>query len=67
MSTMFNETPRLTELNISSFKFSKFTSYTSIFDLTNNSINVIFKDDSSKTFIQNALGDGVGTITIATA
>ena len=62
---MFSSCLGLKNLDIRNFDFSLVTSYSRMFDSTPSVINIIVKNSDAESFIRNVLGDGKGTITIA--
>ena len=56
----------ITELDFRNADFSNVTNSTNMFQGAPSTITVIVKDEEAKTFIQNKLGEGRGTIIIYT-
>ena len=64
MSDMFYDCSRLTSLDFRKATFDKVTSYTEMFNNTLSTINIITKDATTKSWLEDKLG-GNGTVTIA--
>ena len=64
MNGMFYRCGRLTNLDFRKATFDKVISYTDMFYNTPSTINIITKDASTKSWLENKLG-GKGTVTIA--
>ena len=61
---MFSYCERLTSLDFRNATFDKVTSYTNMFNKTSSTINIITKDATTKSWLEDKLG-GKGTVTIA--
>lgn len=64
MREMFSSCSRLTGLDFRKATFDKVTSYTNMFGSTPTTINIITKDATTKSWLEDKLG-GKGTVTIA--
>ena len=64
MNDMFNYCSKLTSLDFRKATFDKVTSYSSMFNSTPYTINIITKDETTKSWLEDKLG-GKGTVTIA--
>ena len=64
MESMFYYCYRLTSLDFRKATFDKVTSYTSMFSSVPSTINIITKDATTKSWLEDKLG-GKGTVTIA--
>ncbi len=64
MSSMFASCWRLTSLDFRNATFGKVTSYSRMFNGTLSTINIITKDATTKSWLEDKLG-GKGTVTIA--
>ena len=64
MSHMFYDCNELTSLDFRKATFDKVTSYTSMFNFVPSTINIITKDATTKSWLEDKLG-GSGTVTIA--
>ena len=64
MSAMFSYCSRLTSLDFRKATFDKVTSYSNMFYSVPSTINIITKDATTKSWLENKLG-GKGTVTIA--
>ena len=64
MGNMFLYCQRLTSLDFRKATFDKVTSYTDMFNGTSSTINIITKDATTKSWLEDKL-DGKGTVTIA--
>jgi hypothetical protein len=64
MSYMFKKCSSLTSLDFRKATFDKVTSYNNMFNNTSSTINIITKDATTKSWLENKLG-GKGTVTIA--
>ena len=64
MSDMFYDCSRLTSLDFRKATFDKVTSYTNMFTVTPSTINIITKDATTKSWLEDKLG-GSGTVVIA--
>ena len=64
MSYMFENCSSLTILDFRKATFDKVTSYNNMFNNTSSTINIITKDATTKSWLENKLG-GKGTVTIA--
>ena len=65
MSSMFGSCSKLTNLDFRSATFTTVTTYSSMFESVPSTIQVIVKDSTAQAWIQDKLGSGVGTVTIA--
>ena len=63
MSWMFTGCSSLTSLDFRKATFDKVTSYDSMFNSTSSTINIITKDATTKSWLEDKLG-GKGTVTI---
>ena len=64
MTNMFYLCRSLTSLDFRNATFDKVTSYTSMFGSTPSTINIITKDATTKSWLEDKLG-GSGTVVIA--
>ena len=64
MSVMFDSCSSLTSLDFRKATFDKVTSYAEMFNGTSSTINIITKDATTKSWLEDKLG-GKGTVTIA--
>ena len=64
MASMFYECSSLTSLDFRKATFDKVTSYAEMFNGTSSTINIITKDATTKSWLEDKLG-GKGTVTIA--
>ncbi len=64
MSYMFNYCSKLTSLDFRKATFDKVTSYSFMFNYVPSTINIITKDETTKSWLEDKLG-GKGTVTIA--
>ena len=64
MSWMFYDCNKLTGLDFRKATFDKVTSYNNMFYCTSSTINIITKDATTKSWLENKLG-GKGTVVIA--
>ena len=64
MGSMFGYCERLTSLDFRNATFDKVTSYNYMFNKTSSTINIITKDATTKSWLEDKLG-GSGTVTIA--
>ena len=64
MSYMFAGCNKLTSLDFRKATFDKVTSYNNMFNNTSSTINIITKDATTKSWLEDKLG-GKGTVTIA--
>ena len=64
MSDMFYDCSRLTSLDFRKATFDKVTSYSNMFNGTSSTINIITKDATTKSWLEDKLG-GSGTVVIA--
>ena len=64
MGNMFLYCQRLTSLDFRKATFDKVTSYTDMFNGTSSTINIITKDATTKSWLEDKLG-GSGTVVIA--
>ena len=64
MYSMFSYCRSLTSLDFRNATFDKVTSYDAMFDSTPSTINIITKDATTKSWLEDKLG-GKGTVTIA--
>ena len=64
MRSMFSYCKSLTSLDFRKATFDKVTSYAKMFDGTSSTINIITKDATTKSWLEDKLG-GNGTVTIA--
>ena len=65
MTAMFYNCSNLINLDFRNATFDTVTSYASMFNTVPSTIQIIVKDTSSQSWIQDKLGSGVGTVTIA--
>lgn len=65
MSSMFGVCRKLTNLDFRNATFTTVTMYSSMFEFVPSTIQVIVKDSTAQSWIQDKLGSGVGTVTIA--
>ena len=64
MSYMFKNCSKLTSLDFRKATFDKVTSYSFMFNYVPSTINIITKDETTKSWLEDKLG-GKGTVTIA--
>ena len=64
MSYMFKNCSKLTSLDFRKATFDKVTSYNNVFNSVPSTINIITKDATTKSWLEDKLG-GKGTVTIA--
>ena len=64
IGNMFFYCQRLTSLDFRKATFDKVTSYTNMFGGTSSTINIITKDATTKSWLEDKLG-GSGTVVIA--
>ena len=64
MSDMFYDCSRLTSLDFRKATFDKVTSYSNMFYSVPSTINIITKDATTKSWLEDKLG-GSGTVVIA--
>ena len=64
MYQMFDSCSSLTTLDFRKATFDKVTSYTNMFSSVPSTINIITKDATTKSWLEDKLG-GKGTVTIA--
>ncbi|CDE73601.1 unknown [Clostridium sp. CAG:451] len=64
MSYMFKNCSKLTSLDFRKATFDKVTSYNNMFNGTSSIINIITKDATTKSWLEDKLG-GSGTVVIA--
>ena len=65
MTAMFYNCSNLINLDFRNATFDTVTSYASMFNTVPSTIQIIVKDTSSQSWIQDKLDSGVGTVTIA--
>ena len=64
MASMFSDCNSLTSLDFRKATFDKVTSYNNMFGSTPSTINIITKDATTKSWLEDKLG-GKGTVVIA--
>ena len=65
MNEMFMGNYKLEILKMNNATFDRVTTYTDMFTSIKGTVNITTKNETTKAWLENALGEGIGTVTIA--